>query len=139
MTFNEFKTWLEDELELNKKYMSNSLENENYGNALFWQGSINTLKLVSNKANYVEFESEETKEKHNDFSWDSVNIGDKCISNGYTGIVGRLIFDGDGYCCGMTVDYSDSDSGERLTTVYQDNEYNCCEQIGGWVNERGVY
>lgn len=79
------------------------------------------------------------EEKHNDFSWDNVNIGDKCANSGYTGTVSRLIYDGDGCCCGMTVNFSDSDSGDRWTTVYQDNEYNCCEQIGGWTNESGVY
>lgn len=135
MTFNEFKTYIEDELERNKKYMSNSLANEDYGNVLFWKGSVSALKLISVKVEHVEFELEETQKVHNDFSWDNVNIGDKCVSNGYTGTVSRLIFDSDGYCCGMIVNYFDSDSGDKFDSVYQDNQYNCCEQIGGWANQ----
>lgn len=73
------------------------------------------------------------EEKHNDFSWDNVNIGDECICDDYTGVVTRLIFDGDGQCCGMIVSFSDE--SYEWTTFYQDNEYKFCKQIGGWVNE----
>lgn len=135
MTFEDFKTWAEKEAARNEKSMSYSLENENYGNALFWQGHLRAMREVVSKTKYVEFEREEVQNKvHNDFSWDNVSIGDKCINDGYIGAVSRLIYDGDGYCCGMTVNFSYLD--EKWTNVYQDNEYNYCEQIGGWVNDK---
>lgn len=135
MTFEQFKNWAEEEVTRNEKSMSYSLENENYGNVLFWQGHLRAMREVVSKTKYVEFEREEVQNKiHNDFSWENVKIGDKCVNGEYTGTVSRLIFDGDGYCCGMTVDFSD-ESGDKWTTVYQDSEYNCCEQIGGWIND----
>lgn len=75
-----------------------------------------------------------SEENHNDFCWENVNIGDKCINGDYTGTVSRLIFDSDGYCCGMVVDFSD-ESGDKWKEVSQDVEYTLYEQIGGWTNE----
>lgn len=76
--------------------------------------------------------------KHNEFSWENVNIGDKCINGDYTGTVARLVFDSDGYCCGMVVDFFD-ESGDKWKDVSQDDEYKLYEQIGGWENKEGVY
>lgn len=72
--------------------------------------------------------------KHNDFSWDNVKIGDKCINGDYTGTVTRLIFDNYGYCCGMVVDFSD-ESGLKWKDASQDDEYKLYKKIGGWMNE----
>lgn len=138
MTFEDFKTWLERESKAVVGIKDDFVKAEDYGSAAFWRGYQKAIGKVLSTLDSVEVGEIQNKVR-NEFSWDNVNIGDKCVNSGYTGTVNRLIFDGDGYCCGMTVDYSDSDSGDRWTTVYQDNEYNCCEQIGGWVNERGVY
>lgn len=73
------------------------------------------------------------EEKHNDFSWDNVNIGDKCINGDYTGTVSRLIFDSDGYCCGVVVNFSDESCDEWMD-VCIDDEYKLYKQIGSWVN-----
>lgn len=75
-----------------------------------------------------------SEENHNDFCWENVNIGDKCNNGDYTGTVSRLIFDSDGYCCGMVVNFSD-ESGDKWKEVSQDVEYTLYEQIGGWTNE----
>mgnify|MGYP006993849980 CR=1 FL=1 len=74
------------------------------------------------------------EEKHNDFSWDNVKIGDKCINGDYTGIVSRLIFDSDGYCCGMVVNFSD-EFGNKWKDISQDDEYKLYKQIGSWAHE----
>lgn len=74
------------------------------------------------------------EEKHNDFSWDNVKIGDKCTNGDYTGTVTRLIFDSDGYCCGMVINCSD-ESGDKWKDVAQDDEYKLYKQIGSWANE----
>lgn len=77
------------------------------------------------------------KEKHNEFSWNNVNIGDECINGDYTGTVSRLIFDSDGCCCGAVVNFSD-EYDIKWKNVVQDDEYKYYEQIGGWKNEQGV-
>lgn len=131
MTFSEFKTYVEDELERNKKYMSNSLENENYGNALFWQGSLSALKLISAKVECVEVEPEEVQKTHNDFCWNKVKLGDKAeLTSGKTGTVVELIY-GENGISGMTVLY-DCFSGKD---IYRNCEYKSFRRIGNWVNE----
>ena len=72
--------------------------------------------------------------KHNDFSWDNVNIGDTCINGDYIGTVARLIFDSEGYCCGVVVNFSD-EFGNKWKDISQDDEYKLYKQIGSWVNE----
>ena len=74
------------------------------------------------------------EEKHNDFSWENVNIGDKCINDDYTGTVSRLIFDSDGFCCGMVVNFFD-EYVNKWKDVSQDDEYKLYKQIGSWVNQ----
>ena len=132
MTISEFKDFLDN---LAEDYYSDMLEyseKNNYSDAFRCQAKAEVVNCIIGKFAEVEFVK---KPKHNDFSWDNVNIGDKCVSNGYTGTVTRLISDSDGYCCGMIVHYFDSNSGDKWASVYQDNQYNCCEQIGSWVNE----
>ena len=132
MAFEDFKTWLERESKAVVDVKNDFVKTEDYGSAAFWRGYQKAIEKVLSTLDSVEVGKIQNKVR-NDFSWDNVNIGDKCVNSGYTGTVNRLIFDSDGFCCGMTVDFSDSDSGDRWTTVYQDNEYNCCEQIGGWA------
>ena len=74
------------------------------------------------------------EDKHNDFSWDNVNIGDKCVNGDYTGTVTRLIFDSDGFCRGMVVNFS-NESNHKWAIAYQDDGYKNLKQIGSWVNE----
>ena len=135
MTFEEFISKVEQEKEQCQGKFAIYKPLEEYYKVSYYTTLVEAYEWVLNLAKDVEI----GEEKHNDFCWDSVNIGDKCVSNGYTGTVSRLIFDSDGYCCGMIVNYLDSDSGDRWDSVYQDNQYNCCEQIGGWMNESGVY
>ena len=71
--------------------------------------------------------------KHNEFSWENVNIGDEVVETGYKCCVGkviRLIFDGDGCCCGMIVEFPN-----YPPISYQDNEYKQLLRIGSWYNE----
>lgn len=138
MTFEEFKNWLECESKAVVDIKDDFVKAEDYGFAAFWRGYSKAVEKILNTLDSVE-QGEVQNKARNDFSWDNVNIGDKCTSNGYTGTVSRLIFDSDGYCCGMVANYFDSDSGYKWNSVYQDNQYSFCEQIGGWENESGVY
>lgn len=117
----EIKSWIDNCEECEKRYVSN----KNYGDALYVRGISYAYKRVLKLI--------EEQEKHNDFSWDNVNIGDKCINDNYTGTVSRLIFDGDGYCCGMVVNFSD-EFGNKWKDVSQDDEYKLYKQIGAWMN-----
>lgn len=76
--------------------------------------------------------------KHNDFSLENVNIGDKCVCiDGRYGVVSRLIYNSDGYCCGMVMCWDGSIGEEACTneTFCLDNGYLQFKQIGSWVNE----
>lgn len=133
MTFEDFKVWLERESKAVVDIKNDLVKIEDYDSAAFWRGYQKAIERILENLNSVEIGEVQNK-VHNDFSWDNVNIGDKCVNSGYTGTVNRLIFDGDGYCCGMVVDFSD-ESGDKWKEVSQDEEYILYEQIGGWKNK----
>lgn len=134
MTFNEFVERIEREKEYCQKEFEGCKSNKDYYQMGHYIAIIRAYDWVLELAKDVEI----GEAKHNDFSWDNVKIGDKCINGDYTGTVSRLIFDSDGYCCGMVVNFSD-ESGDKWKDVSQDDEYKLYEQIGGWKNEEGVY
>lgn len=129
MTFNEFIKRIEREKECCQKEFEDCKSNQDYYHMGHWTAIASCLDWILALTKKVEID----KEKCNNFSWDNVKIGDKCINDNYTGTVTRLIFNSDGYCCGMVVNFSDE--SYEWATVYQDNEYKLCNQIGGWINE----
>lgn len=133
MTFKEFKTWLEREYEAVADIKSDCIKKGYYGSANFWIGYSKAMGEILSTLDSVE-QGEVQNKVRNDFSWDNVNIGDKCINGNYIGTVFRLIFDSDGYCCGMVVNFS-NESDYKWAIAYQDDEYKNLKQIGGWVNE----
>lgn len=134
MTFNEFIERIEREKEYCQKEFEGCKSNKDYYQMGHWTAIANCLGWILGLAKEVEI----SETKHNDFSWNNVNIGDKCINGDYTGTVARLIFDSEGYCCGMVVNFSD-EFGNKWKDISQDDEYKLYEQIGGWKNEQGVY
>ena len=132
MTISEFKDFLDNLAEDYYSYMLENSEINNYSAAIRCQAKAEVVNCIIRNFAEVEFSK---KPKHNDFSWDNVNIGDKCIyNNNCTGTVARLIFDSESYCCGMVVNFSD-ESDYKWATVYQDDEYKNLKQIGSWVHE----
>lgn len=125
MTLDEFKKWLANECDNSEKNIDQSIEEENFGGAAFWQGYCNACNRIWNQFHYTE-----QKESHKDFSWDNVKVGDNVVAKTYTGTVVKLFYDNEGFCCGMRVEFSKGEYG-----VYLDNEYDMFKQIGGWVNE----
>lgn len=131
MTFNEFIDKIEHERAYCRDEFDTRKSVKDYLQMGHYIAIIRAYDWVLELAKDVEI----SEEKHNDFSWDNVNIGDTCIYNdNCTGTVARLIFDGNGYCCGMVVNFS-NESGYKWTTAYQDDEYKNLKQIGSWVNE----
>ena len=128
MTLDEFKKWLANECDNSEKNIDQSIEEENFGGAAFWQGYCNACNRIWNEFHYTE-----QKESHKDFSWDNVKVGDNVVTETDIGIVTQLIFNGASYCHGMVVSFSDE--SYEWVTVYQDNEYKLCNQIGSWMNE----
>lgn len=135
MTFNEFKDFLNI---LVKNYTSDKVEyseKENYSAAARCQAKVEVINCIIGKVAEVEF-SENLN--HNDFSWDNVKIDDVCIIedyiNSYAGKVIKLIYDNDGFCCGMKIKFSSTPSTD-WADLYCDDDYKNFKQIGGWIND----
>lgn len=134
MTFNEFI----DKIEHERAYCRDEFDKYKSVKDYLKMGQYIAIVRVYDWVLELTKDVEIGETKHNDFCWDNVKIGDKCINVDYTGTVSWLIFDSDGYCCGIVVDFSD-ESGDKWKEVSQDDEYKLYEQIGGWKNEQGVY
>ncbi len=129
MTFNEFIERIEREKEYCQKEFEGCKSNKDYLQMGKCTAIIRAYDWVLELAKDIEI----GEEKHNDFSWDNVKIGDEVVEIGDENCVGkvkRLVFDSDGYCCGIIVDYD----GLELV-IYQDDEYKKLLRIGSWQNE----
>lgn len=129
MTFNEFVERIEREKEYCQKEFEGCKSNKDYYQMGHYIAIIRAYDWVLELAKDVEI----GETKHNDFCWDNVSIGDEVVAFGDEGCIGkvtRLIFDSDGYCCGMIVNFP----GYPLVP-YQDGEYKQLVRIGSWYNE----
>lgn len=129
MTFKEFIDKIEHEREHCRDEFDTRKSVKDYLQMGHYIAIIRAYDWVLELAKDVEI----GETKHNDFCWDNVNIGDEVVEIGDENCVGkvkRLVFDSDGYCCGIIVDFA----GLVLVT-YQDDEYKKLLRIGSWQNE----
>lgn len=129
MTFNEFIDKIEHERERCRDEFDTRKSVKDYLQMGHYIAIVRAYDWVLELAKDVEV----SEGKHNEFSWDNVSIGDEVIEIGDEGCIGkvtRLIFDSDGYCCGMIVDFPN-----YPPIPYQDGEYKKLVRIGSWYNE----